>query len=191
MANPSAGVHEPTSNLLDRPGEGALATERAPSPRHFASPPARPCATGAEPLPQGFQPTSLHLREPTLASPSTPGEGDSPRLARRLLIKWMSIREHGVPTRSGPPFPRPGWLPLPSHILCEEPARALSFSASHLSASHLITSPIGPSWRGASERGAATARPRPTGTMRPRWGGGRWGLEGPSRDEQAHPRECP
>lgn len=34
----------------------------------------------------------------------------------------------GALLRSGPPFPRPGWLPLPSHTLCEEPVRALCVS---------------------------------------------------------------
>ena len=41
-------------------------------------------------------------------------------------------------SRSGPPFPRPGWLPLPSHNLCEEPVRALFFSQPTFAAARAI-----------------------------------------------------
>ena len=40
-------------------------------------------------------------------------------------LAFHPLEDSGVLLRSGPPFPRPGWLPLPSHSLCEEPARAL------------------------------------------------------------------
>ncbi len=62
---------------------------------------------------------------PVTRRPSRTIWGFGYTLARCLL--YLSSLMMGRSSRSGPPFPRPGWLPLPSHNSCEEPVRALFF----------------------------------------------------------------
>jgi hypothetical protein len=110
-ANPF-GAFNPSQGRIDRPPDSdgcdaICVTLRIRLPSHC-----QPTATGPHSL------ETVRCRGRPLID-----QGESPpTLARGLLFNPFD--DSGALLRSGLPFPRPGWLPLPLHVLCEEPARA-------------------------------------------------------------------